>query len=132
MQCKHCSSILVAPSSRNGKLGAKMFCDVRCQQAARTESLKNDFRDGKYIGKLISFKTGDWTRNLLITEKSYKCADCGCVDHNGKTIVLEVNHIDGAAKNNVLQNLEFLCPNYHSQTPNFRALNKKSARTNRR
>jgi 5-methylcytosine-specific restriction endonuclease McrA len=39
-----------------------------------------------------------------------------------------VNHIDGDSKNNVYSNLEFLCPNCHSQTPNFRALNRKSTR----
>lgn len=50
---------------------------------------------------------------------------------NTKTgkIPLEVNHIDGNAKNNIEENLELLCPNCHSLTHNFRNLNKKSART---
>ena len=34
---------------------------------------------------------------------------------NGKSITLEINHINGDWLNNTLENLEFLCPNCHSQ-----------------
>jgi RNA polymerase subunit RPABC4/transcription elongation factor Spt4 len=41
---------------------------------------------------------------------------CGITDEwAGKFIQLEVNHKDGNCLNNALENLEFICPNCHSQ-----------------
>jgi hypothetical protein len=34
-------------------------------------------------------------------------------------LTLEVDHIDGDYRNNLISNLRFLCPNCHRQTPNF-------------
>jgi ssDNA-binding Zn-finger/Zn-ribbon topoisomerase 1 len=34
---------------------------------------------------------------------------------NGKSIVLEIDHIDGNSENNSPENLRFICPNCHSQ-----------------
>lgn len=33
---------------------------------------------------------------------------------------LEIHHIDGDKKNNARENIQVLCPNHHSITPNFR------------
>lgn len=44
---------------------------------------------------------------------------------NGKLIVLEVDHVDGNPVNNVKENLRFLCPNCHSQTPTAGVKNRK-------
>ena len=41
---------------------------------------------------------------------------------------LQVNHIDGNYKNNREENLELLCPNCHSLTPNYRSLNRGKGR----
>lgn len=41
-----------------------------------------------------------------------------------KPIPLHLEHIDGNHLNNNLNNLTLLCPNCHSQTPNFRGRNK--------
>jgi len=67
-------------------------------------------------------------RRLCIRYKliEYKCRDCGIInDWNGKPITIELEHIDGDRQNNELKNLCFLCPNCHSQTPTFRAKNRK-------
>ena len=34
-------------------------------------------------------------------------------------LTLEVDHIDGDYRHNLLGNLRFLCPNCHRQTPEF-------------
>ena len=44
------------------------------------------------------------------------CNQCGLgTVWNGKPIVLEINHINGNYWDNRKDNLEFLCPNCHSQ-----------------
>jgi hypothetical protein len=44
-----------------------------------------------------------------------KCS-CGLTDEwQGKTLRLEVDHIDGDFLNNLQENLRFICPNCHSQ-----------------
>jgi predicted RNA-binding Zn-ribbon protein involved in translation (DUF1610 family) len=58
----------------------------------------------------------------------YACAACGvAAEWNGKPIVLHVDHINGDWRDDRKENLRFLCPNCHSQTPTFagRLANKK-------
>ena len=43
-------------------------------------------------------------------------------------VPLEIDHVDGDCYNNRPENLVVLCPNCHSLTPTFRALNKASGR----
>jgi transposase-like protein len=59
-------------------------------------------------------------RALLELGVQYQCAICG-VDGTwqGQTLSLDIDHIDGDFLNNQIENLRFLCPNCHRQTPNF-------------
>lgn len=54
-------------------------------------------------------------RALIELGRAYGCA----ATWRGKALVLHVDHIDGDYHNNVADNLRFLCPNCHSQTPGF-------------
>lgn len=129
MNCENCHAEL-KPARTREKIGGKKYCDNKCQHEFQSRKRRSDFRNGAYVGTLIGFPANGWTRALLIEEFGYNCASCGIGgEYNGKPLLLEVNHIDGDALNNSLQNLEFLCPNCHSQTPTYRARNKKSART---
>lgn len=56
-------------------------------------------------------------RALLESGRDYKCCECGN-DGNwcGKELRLQVNHKNGNWLDNRPENLEFICPNCHSQT----------------
>lgn len=56
----------------------------------------------------------------------YKCAICGCTEWQGKTLSLELDHINGVNNDNRLENLRFLCPNCHSQTSTYGSRNQQT------
>lgn len=56
-------------------------------------------------------------RAMLESGIAYKCRKCNLDDTwQNETIRLQINHIDGKPLDNRKKNLEFLCPNRHSQT----------------
>lgn len=63
-------------------------------------------------------------RALLEIGREYCCAKCGLGEvWNGQPLVLQIDHINGRRYDNRAENLRFLCPNCHSQTPNFNRQN---------
>jgi Zn finger protein HypA/HybF involved in hydrogenase expression len=59
-------------------------------------------------------------RALIESGRTYQCECCKILPlWNNKKLVLQVNHKNGDWKDNRKENLEFLCPNCHSQTPGW-------------
>ena len=114
--CRLCHILI--PSSRS-------FCD-ECFSG----------KNPKGVEKLSKWLNGEWrggtdyglsqtVRNYLLELSNYSCSKCGfCTVHpdDGHTI-LEINHIDGNGLNHSPNNLEVLCPNCHTLTPNYRGRN---------
>lgn len=56
--------------------------------------------------------------------KKNECEACGLHgEWQGKSLTIELDHINGDSGDHRLENLRMLCPNCHSQTPTFRARN---------
>lgn len=59
--------------------------------------------------------------NLIV----YQCNECKIINtYNNKPIILHLDHINGIANDNRIENLRFLCPNCHSQTDTYCGKNK--------
>lgn len=64
-------------------------------------------------------------RRLAKKHIEYKCAFCNNSGvWNERPLVLDLDHINGNNKDHRLENLRFLCPNCHSQTPTYKGKNK--------
>lgn len=93
-----------------------------------TKSYKNTLKKVNDIlsGKFPNFQTYKLKQKLIkLGIKQNKCEICGCKDWQGKPLQMQLHHIDGNPKNHLLNNLQMLCPNCHSQTENFTARNKR-------
>lgn len=58
-------------------------------------------------------------RAMLQAGVGYKCVDCGIRKWKDKFIRLHIEHKNGNNMDNRINNLEFLCPNCHSQTKTY-------------
>lgn len=74
--------------------------------------------------------TSFWLKNQLFKHKlkPKSCENCKTKDWLGQELKFELHHIDGNNTNNQIENLQILCPNCHSQSPNFRGRGKTPAK----
>lgn len=88
----------------------------------------NKVKDSSEIFKNNSFCDTKTLKKRILKEnlKEYKCEGEGCELKGiwiGKTLSLQLDHINGVRNDNRLDNLRFLCPNCHSQTSTFGSKN---------
>lgn len=72
-------------------------------------------------------------REYLLNKFNNQCSVCNWnkINPYSNRICLEVEHLDGNSSNNKIDNLTILCPNCHSLTKTYKALNKGNGRFNR-
>lgn len=63
--------------------------------------------------------------------KENRCERCGIVDWQGKPLNMALHHLNGDVQDNRLENIAFLCPNCHAQTPNYGGRNGHKRRQGR-
>src|SRR5436190_6071628 len=51
--------------------------------------------------------------------KENRCEKCGIVEWQGAPLNMALHHVNGDGADNRLENIRFLCPNCHAQTPNY-------------
>lgn len=125
--CEYCQQRYVV------KYTGQRYCSVRCSTDSKSINV--------ICAWILNPNTGTSKQGLkrsikrhLIKEAGYKCSLCGWGEINPSTgrSPLEVDHIDGDCYNNARENLRVVCPNCHSLTPTYRALNKNGKRKYRR
>lgn len=98
------------------------YCGIECQLAYKWKN--------EDIPKVESGKCTSSSRLLkpyLIEKYGEYCFNCkqGPI-WDKKPLVLQLDHIDGDSDNNFPSNIRLLCPNCHTQTPNFGSKGKGS------
>ena len=139
--CKNCAR----PISYEKRIEGNVFCDRRCRglfwgKMTRKKCPrcgdKSVLRDRRYCPKCYRFAnirihkvedamTDASRRNFLIRKHGRGCWSCGLDSWMGRSIPIELDHVDGDSDNNLESNLRLLCPNCHAQTPTWKGGNKK-------
>lgn len=122
--CLNCSTPYY---SKRGKKG--VYCSSKCNHEHKKKLLTEKIECGEYH----SLNNGK-LRRYLIEKHGEKCMLCGWNSINPKTLrcPIQVDHKDGNAENNKVENLQLICPNCHSLTPTYMNLNRGKGRKIRR
>lgn len=124
--CLHCLAECIFDRRRK----ANKYCSNKCQKDFQTTERVKTWLETGETGRTCD-TTPKWLKDFILKEQDYKCFECKISDWNGKSITLDLEHIDGNSKNNNRQNLCCLCPNCHSQTSTYKAKNKGNGRKSR-
>ena len=104
-----------------------------CYESHRKNAKVNAWLKGEITGLKAGVRLIAAIRNHLLAEANFKCTECGWGKTNpySKKVPLEIDHIDGNSENCSPSNLKVLCPNCHSLTPTYKALNSGKANKKR-
>lgn len=110
------------------------FCSQKCKNLYTRNLYIMEWKNGNISGNQNNGVLSSIIRKYIFNKYDNKCQKCGWSKIHPITgkVPLQINHIDGNHLNSKEENLELLCPNCHSLTPNYGALNKGFGRKNRK
>lgn len=122
LTCEFCGTIFKQTKHE------QRFCKASCSSSKRKFDIFKQIESNTFTGYYRKY------REYLIWKFGAKCMRCGWDEVNVMTnkCPIELEHKDGNSSNNKLDNLELLCPNCHSLTATYKALNKGNGRHKRR
>jgi len=128
MRVKKVNPLCKAGCGMHVKRSFYTYCSVKCQQRYQYQQRIERFLRGEHPA--FAFTGGGFVRRYLMEFHNERCARCGWNERHPVTglVPLEIEHIDGCWQNARPQNLTLLCPNCHSLTPTFKALNRGKGR----
>ena len=117
----------------------ELGCKLKEREYKKYGEIKESIKIGnsKYIPtEEMLTENSPYSRNAvrrrLLKENlvEYVCCECGLGNNwNNKELTLQLHHKNGIDNDHRLENLGFICPNCHSQTPNYAGKHKKYTRT---
>lgn len=104
------------------------YCSLKCQNELKRKNIFKKIENGNTSLYVKNYK------KYLIHKYGEKCMKCGWNEINKFTgnVPIQLEHKDGNSENNSLENLELLCPNCHSLTSTYGALNIGNGRQKRK
>ncbi len=118
---KQCRFFEIDTSHFKGKGWSKGFTNDTNDSVA-TVSRKNSltFEEMFCENSQASSSKQSFRKKAIENGIPYICKECGNKGFwNNKSLVLHLDHINGVCNDNRLENLRFLCPNCHQQTPTW-------------
>lgn len=117
-KCLYCGKELKGSNTK--------YCNNRCQNEYQYIQYIQRWKEGKETGLKGRYNLSNYIKRYLLEKANYHCEQCGWGEINSTLghSPLEIHHIDGDYTNNKEENLIVLCPNCHSLTPNYKAMNK--------
>lgn len=107
--------------------------DIVRQRKERSAKLLKLWKRGEHSGQTKSGCTSEFVKKYLRRKYNNACAECKWDKINlstGKS-PLEIEHKNGDSTDGSIENVTLLCPNCHSLTPTWKALNKGRANKDR-
>lgn len=105
-------------SDTNNCRGFTDAARIKSREVILAKAIKNAFVEESTV-------SNEFIKKKLVSQYGVeeKCDVCGIMDWLGKSLCLELDHINGVSHDNRPQNLRFLCPNCHTQSDTFRGRN---------
>lgn len=114
--CLNCGTLHTKPKWQIQHQYNAKYCNHRCQAEYKWKNVTVPRIEAGVCRQNSTLKI------YLIRTHGELCAKCKCKPiWLELSLVLQVDHIDGNNENCLPSNLQLLCPNCHSQTPNFGA-----------